>query len=101
MAHVNVTISPDGTLSPSYLSLQPQDTVAFEAAADTVLCVAPASVFGSGRYEIPANSTLDLTVQGTSGSFDLLSQTGDLTAQCSGSRAVGREGAGQVGGGPG
>lgn len=96
MNDVTVTISSDGTPSPSTVRVQPGDTVSFHAdGADVVLCVDPGSFFGGTRYEIPSGETVDLTVQsGASGAFEFVVAVGDLGAPCRGGRDKDRPGGG-------
>ena len=96
MNDVTVTISSDGTASPSDIRVRPGDTVSFHAdGADVVLCVDPEAFFGGTRYEISDGETVDLTVQaGASGRFEFMTVVGDLSASCKGSREKDRPGGG-------
>lgn len=100
MADVTVRIDADGSFSPPSLDLQVGDSVTFTAEADSVLCVAPAAVFGGERFEIPAGQERVLQVQAGASSLDFVARVGDLSAPC---RGNGRErtsrGGGTVGGG--
>lgn len=98
MATITITIAGDGTPAPPYITINEGDTVRFQAEADAVLCVDPESVFGAERFEIPANSAVDLLVQTSpSGGFQYLTKMGDLGAACGGDRDKNEGG----GGGPG
>lgn len=99
MSDITVTISSDGTPSPSSIQVQPGDTVSFRSErADAVLCIDPAAFFGGERYEIPGEKTLDLTVQPeASGSFKYIIRTGDLNAPCRGPRDRAGGGGGGIG----
>jgi hypothetical protein len=100
MADVTVRIASDGSFSPPTLDVQVGDAVTFAAEADSVLCVAPAAVFGGERFEIPAGHEKKLQVQDAASSLDFIARVGDLAAPC---RGGGRErtsrGGGSVGGG--
>ena len=100
MADTTITIASDGTPSPERVQVGPGDTVTFRAdGADVVLCVLPETFFGEGRYAIPDGESTSLTVQpgNESGTFDFMTQVGDLTADCKGRRD---KRMGGLGGGP-
>lgn len=98
MATITVTIAADGTFSPASISVNAGDIVFFQAAADTVLCVDPTSLFGAERFEIPEGGSIGLVVQpDPPQSFQYIAQIGDLEARCGG----GRDKTGGSGGGTG
>ncbi len=98
MATKTVNIAEDGTPTPAQIVVIAGDIVAFHAEADAVVCVDPGAVFGSERFEIPANSSLDLHVQTSPPSgFQYITKMGDLGAACS----DGRDKSGGGSGGPG
>jgi hypothetical protein len=102
MANVTVRIDSSGSFSPSSLDAQAGDTVTFSAEADTVLCVAPATVFGAERFVIPAGQEKQLQVQqDIPPSLDFIARVGDLDAPCRSGDRERTSGGGSVGGGPG
>lgn len=103
MPDITVTISSDGAIAPNQLNVDIGDTVTFVARADTVLCVAPANIFGEERYEIPAGREKRLRIQDDASSkIDFIVRIGDLAAPCrGGDRDRTSSGGGSVGGGPG
>ncbi len=96
-------IAEDGTFTPTLLELTPGTHLTVRTRdVDAVLCIDSASVFGALRYEIPALTERDLTVQlGAPDTFDFRIAVGDLSQSCTGTRAATGEGAGKVSGGPG
>ncbi len=96
------TIQFDNAGNPSPATINPLigDTVVFQAGTEPiVLCVDPESTFGAERYEIPANTSISLTVlAGASGEFSFTSLVGDLEAECGTRGRTGGEGGGNVGG---
>lgn len=102
MPDITVSIDANGAFSPSDLQVQPGDRVTFVAASDTVLCVAPAAVFGDERFEIPGDEQRTLLVQSAgNGRLDFVARVGDLDAPCrGGGRDRTSRGGGTVGGGP-
>lgn len=100
MADLTVRIATNGSFSPSRLGVNSGDTVTFVAAADTVLCVAPATFFGAERFEIPAGSEKQLRARtDTPPSLDFIARVGDLSAPCRGGDRDKTGRGGNVGGG--
>ena len=96
MADITVNIDGDGGFTPSSINPNPGDTVTFAAEDDTVLCVTPDTVFGGGRFEIAAGTSVSLTVEGANVDFSLSAVIGSLDLDC-GSRGTG-DGGGRTGG---
>ncbi len=99
MADTTVQIASDGTFTPATLDIHAGDTVTFVAQADSVLCVAPADVFGAERFEIPAGGEQQLQVLKTPDALDFVARVGDLSAPCRGGGRDKTSRGGQVGGG--
>lgn len=103
MATITVNISSNGDPSPDPITISIGDTVTFYAdGEDVVLCISDDAIFGDDRYQIPADTSLDLQVQtgAPQGGFDYLVLIGDLNATCGGGKGGDGEGSGTVGGGP-
>ena len=102
MATITVKIDREGTLSPANIEVNAEDIVCFEAEADAVLCVDPAKLFGSERFEIPGGKTVCLVVlPNPPERIAFLTRMGDLEARCRGDKGTGGTGGGGSGDGPG
>lgn len=94
---INVTISSEGSFDPIDIAPNPNDTVAFLANTDVVLCLDTDAVFGDTRYPIASGTTESLVVLSGAEHVDFayIAVLGDDTTTCDGTK--GGEGGGKTG----